>query len=64
VSGGSSVVSHTLEMVTGIELNASLSALLFALVLGVFVISGAVAVDRIITVMLGGMVLTFLGFCN
>lgn len=64
VSGGSSVVSHTLEMVTGIELNASLSALLFALVLGVFVISGAAAVDRIITVMLGGMVLTFLGFCN
>ncbi|MCK5894488.1 MAG: amino acid transporter [Endozoicomonadaceae bacterium] len=64
VSGGSSVVSHTLDMVAGIQLDTSLSALLFATVLGVFVIAGAGAVDRISTIMLGGMVLTFLVFCN
>ncbi|WP_211830585.1 aromatic amino acid transport family protein [Kistimonas asteriae] len=64
VSGGSSVVSHSLGMLTGIELNASFSALLFATVLGVFVVAGAGAVDRITTIMLGGMALTFLGFCH
>lgn len=64
VSGGSSVVSHSLEMVAGIQLDASISALLFATVFGVFVIAGTGAVDRISTIMFGGMVLSFLTFCN
>ncbi|GAA5192415.1 amino acid permease [Ferrimonas gelatinilytica] len=59
ISGGSSVVGHGVESVTGTELGHGSSAVLFTVVLAAVVIAGSRAVDRVSTIMLGGMVLTF-----
>ncbi|SHI27560.1 amino acid permease [Ferrimonas marina] len=61
ISGGSSVVGQTLGNTLGLQLGHSGSALLFTLVLATVVIAGSRAVDRVATIMLGGMALTFFG---
>lgn len=58
ISGGSSIVNHSLTNL-GIVLPQSLAALVFAVVLAAVVLASTKAVDRITTVMLGGMVITF-----
>ncbi|MBW8185322.1 tryptophan permease [Shewanella nanhaiensis] len=58
ISGGGSVVNHSLQ-VSGIELPQSLAGLVFALGLAFIVFISTKAVDRITTIMLGGMIITF-----
>ncbi|WOT05431.1 tryptophan permease [Shewanella youngdeokensis] len=58
ISGGSSIVNHTLEGV-GVHLPQSVAGLVFAGVLASIVIISTKAVDRITTIMLGGMIITF-----
>ncbi|WP_028112643.1 aromatic amino acid transport family protein [Ferrimonas kyonanensis] len=59
ISGGSSIVSHLMEATAGIEMDSRLASLSFAGVLAVIVWIGAGAVDRISTLMIGAMILTF-----
>ncbi|RTR38158.1 tryptophan permease [Shewanella canadensis] len=58
ISGGGSIVNHSLEA-AGIELPQSLAGLVFALGLAFIVFISTKAVDRITTIMLGGMIITF-----
>ncbi|GIU29677.1 tryptophan permease [Shewanella schlegeliana] len=58
ISGGGSIVNHSLEGL-GINLPQSVAGLVFAGVLATIVIISTKAVDRITTVMLGGMIITF-----
>ncbi|WP_044556163.1 tryptophan permease [Shewanella piezotolerans] len=58
ISGGSSIVNHSLEGI-GISLPQSIAGLVFAAVLATIVIISTKAVDRITTIMLGGMIITF-----
>ncbi|WP_372870083.1 tryptophan permease [Shewanella sp.] len=58
ISGGGSIVNHSLEGL-GISLPQSVAGLVFALVLAAVVMISTRAVDRITTIMLGGMVITF-----
>ncbi|QBF83417.1 tryptophan permease [Shewanella maritima] len=58
ISGGGSIVNHSLNSI-GVELPQSVAGLVFALVLAAIVVISTKAVDRITTVMLGGMVITF-----
>ena len=58
ISGGSSIVNHSLEGI-GISLPQSVAGLVFAAVLASIVIISTKAVDRITTIMLGGMIITF-----
>ncbi|MGI2258466.1 tryptophan permease [Shewanella sp. GXUN23E] len=58
ISGGSSIVNHSLDNL-GIHLPQSVAGLVFAGVLASIVMISTKAVDRITTVMLGGMIITF-----
>lgn len=58
ISGGSSIVNHSLTGL-GITLPQSAAGLVFALVLASVVLISTKAVDRITTIMLGGMIITF-----
>ncbi|WP_394129235.1 tryptophan permease [Shewanella maritima] len=58
ISGGSSIVNHSLANL-GISLPQSVAGLVFAVVLSTVVLISTKAVDRITTIMLGGMVITF-----
>lgn len=58
ISGGGSIVNHSLQNL-GIELPQSVAGLVFASVLALIVLVSTKAVDRITTIMLGGMVITF-----
>lgn len=58
ISGGGSIVNHSLEA-AGIELPQSVAGLVFALGLAFVVFISTKAVDRITTIMLGGMIITF-----
>ena len=62
ISGGSSIISHSVAALTNYTLPNGFAGLLFAASLAVFVVIGAKAVDRLTTIMLGGMVITFLMF--
>ena len=62
ISGGSSIIAHTLQSVAGIHVSSELAGTLFALVLGSIVVFGPMAVDKATTIMLGAMVIAFLGF--
>lgn len=62
ISGGSSITKFTLEAVADISLSPSMASLIFAVVLSSIVVLGTRMVDRITTVLLGGMVITFFGF--
>lgn len=58
ISGGGSIVNYSLSAL-GVSLPQSLAGLVFALVLALVVFISTKAVDRITTIMLGGMVMTF-----
>ena len=58
ISGGGSIVNHSLQGM-GVELPQSIAGLVFALVLACIVLISTKAVDRITTIMLGGMIITF-----
>ncbi|WP_298442656.1 aromatic amino acid transport family protein [uncultured Ferrimonas sp.] len=58
ISGGSSVVAQTAASVD-IEISHSAAAIIFAVVFSAVVLAGSRMVDRVATIMLGGMVLTF-----
>lgn len=58
ISGGGSIVNHSLQGL-GVELPQSIAALVFAVVLATIVLISTKAVDRITTIMLGGMIITF-----
>jgi len=58
ISGGGSIVNHSLQGM-GIELPQSVAGLVFAVVLACIVLISTKAVDRITTIMLGGMIITF-----
>ncbi|BAJ00166.1 tryptophan-specific transport protein [Shewanella violacea DSS12] len=58
ISGGGSIVNHSLEA-AGIKLPQSAAGLVFALGLAFVVFISTKAVDRITTIMLGGMIITF-----
>ncbi|MDT1010442.1 MAG: tryptophan permease [Plesiomonas shigelloides] len=60
ISGGGSIISHTLNAAFGINMNQTAAGLLFALGLAFFVWISTKAVDRLTTVLIGGMVITFL----
>ncbi|QSX29959.1 tryptophan permease [Shewanella cyperi] len=58
ISGGGSIVNHSVAGL-GLELPQSLAGLLFALVLATVVVISTKAVDRISTLMLGAMIISF-----
>ncbi|TCN84296.1 tryptophan permease [Shewanella fodinae] len=59
ISGGGSIVNHYLAG-ADVSLPQSAAALLFALVLAVIVFISTKAVDRVTSIMIGGMVISFL----
>ena len=59
VSGGGSIVNHSLSVID-IVVSDQIAALIFAVVLAAIVVVGTKHVSRISTIMLGGMVITFL----
>ncbi|MCL2917217.1 tryptophan permease [Shewanella litorisediminis] len=58
ISGGGSIVNHSLSGM-GVSLPQSVAGLVFAAVLAAIVMISTRAVDRITTIMLGGMLITF-----
>ena len=64
ISAGNSVVSHSVATLTNYTMPSSLASLIFSIGLASFVVMGAKAVDRLTTIMLGGMVITFLMFTS
>ncbi|WP_422460922.1 amino acid permease [Endozoicomonas sp. ALB115] len=60
ISGGSSIITYSLEAVDGVSLSPPMASFVFALVLSAIVMIGTRAVDRVSTVLIGGMVITFL----
>ncbi|MCL1075531.1 tryptophan permease [Shewanella dokdonensis] len=56
ISGGGSIVNHYFA---GVGLPQSVAALLFALVLAAIVFISTKAVDRVTSIMIGGMIITF-----
>ncbi|SDQ21778.1 tryptophan permease [Pseudovibrio sp. Tun.PSC04-5.I4] len=59
ISGGGSIVVHTLEATVGFAPPQILAGLMFAVGLAFFVWWSTKAVDRITTILLGGMIVTF-----
>jgi tryptophan-specific transport protein len=59
VSGGGSIVSHTLSSVTGLHLPGKLAGLIFAVGLAAFVWFSTALVGRMTTILVGGMIITF-----
>ncbi|KZL17893.1 Tryptophan-specific transport protein [Pseudovibrio axinellae] len=59
ISGGGSIVVHTLEATVGVAPPQMLAGLMFAIGLALFVWWSTKAVDRITTVLIGGMIITF-----
>ncbi|WP_020580496.1 amino acid permease [Endozoicomonas elysicola] len=60
ISGGSSIITYSLEAFDGVSLSPPMASFVFALVLSAIVVTGTRAVDRVSTVLIGGMVITFL----
>jgi len=59
ISGGGSMLGHSLQSGLGIELDQSVASFVFAVLLGLIVSFSTKAVDRFTSAMLGGMVITF-----
>lgn len=59
ISGGGSIVAQTLEATLGFTPPQKIAGLLFAIGLALFVWCSTKAVDRITTVLIAGMVITF-----
>lgn len=64
ISGGSSIISHSVFALTNYTLPSGFASLLFSVSMAVFIVMGARAVDRLTTIMLGGMIITFLMFTS
>ena len=60
ISGGGSIVSHTLEASIGVALPRTLAGLIFAVGLAAFVWYSAALVGRLTSILVGGMIITFL----
>ncbi len=60
ISGGSSIVSYSLDSIGGISVTRPVASLMFALVLSFIVILGTRAVDKVTTALIGGMAISFL----
>ncbi|MGB0359866.1 MAG: amino acid permease [Endozoicomonas sp.] len=60
ISGGSSIISYSLSAINDISLPPPAASFVFALILSIVVIIGTRAVDRVSTILIGGMVVTFL----
>ncbi len=61
ISGGSSIISHSFASVSDVTVEPALASLIFAVVLSLIVMMGTKTVDRITRVLMGGMIITFLG---
>ncbi|AGH80857.1 aromatic amino acid transporter [Psychromonas sp. CNPT3] len=59
ISGGGSMLEHSLQSGLGISISQSASSFIFAVLLGLIVSLSTRAVDRFTSAMLGGMVITF-----
>lgn len=59
ISGGGSMLEHSLQSGLGIEIDQSAASFIFAVLLGLIVSFSTKAVDRFTSAMLGGMVITF-----
>lgn len=59
ISGGGSMLTHSLQSGLDIKLSQSVSSFIFALLLGLIVSFGTRSVDRFTSIMLGGMVISF-----
>ena len=59
ISGGSSVIISTMKGFTSATISQGTASLLFSAVLSAIVIVGTKAVDRLTTVLIGGMVISF-----
>lgn len=60
ISGGSSIITYSLESVADISLSRPVASVVFALILATVVVLGTRAVDKVTTALIGGMVITFL----
>lgn len=60
ISGGGSIVNHTLDATLGVAPPQIIAGFIFALGLGAFVWYSTKAVDRFTTILIGGMVITFI----
>lgn len=61
ISGGSSVIAHTMSAFGVAGISQPVASLIFAVVLSAIVIGGANVVDKVSTALMGGMIITFLG---
>lgn len=59
ISGGGSMLAHSLNSALDLTLDQSTSSFIFAVFLGLIVSFSTKAVDRVTSAMLGGMVITF-----
>ena len=59
ISGGGSMLGHSLQSGLDIEIDQSVASFIFAVLLGLIVSFSTKAVDRFTSAMLGGMVITF-----
>ncbi len=59
ISGGGSIAAHTAKVLVGIDLPLKLGGALFALILASIIWISTKAVDRVSTVFLGGMIISF-----
>lgn len=59
ISGGGSMLGHSLQSGLGINIDQSAASFVFAVLLGLIVSFSTKAVDRFTSAMLGGMVITF-----
>jgi len=59
ISGGGSMLGHSLQSGLGIDIDQSVASFVFAVLLGLIVSFSTKAVDRFTSAMLGGMVITF-----
>ncbi|MFK7733049.1 MAG: aromatic amino acid transporter [Pseudomonadales bacterium] len=59
ISGGGSIVSHTLQKTTGVGVSPALAGLLFSLLIAALVWISTAVVSRVSTILITGMVLSF-----
>ncbi|KZL22077.1 Tryptophan-specific transport protein [Pseudovibrio axinellae] len=60
ISGGSSIITYSLSIFGDIHMPSGLASLIFAVVLLSIVLCGTKVVDRVTTILIGGMLITFL----
>ncbi|EEA91833.1 MULTISPECIES: amino acid permease [unclassified Pseudovibrio] len=60
ISGGSSIITYSLSIFGDVNMSSGVASLIFAVVLLSIVMMGTKAVDRVNTVLIGGMIITFM----